>query len=90
MSLLHLQATCIHRYVYAPAIDFETARNHALSHLVRTFFEGSAARAALALLKQSDVELDERALDRLEETISRADEPPAAAPRRRAGAGGRR
>ena len=59
--------------VYAPAIDMETARNHALAHLVQTFFQGSAARAALALLKRSEVELTDEELDRLEKTIDTAD-----------------
>jgi len=58
------------RYVYAPAIDFETAREHALTRLVRTFYHGSAARAALALLKHSDLDMDEQALNRLEESIA--------------------
>jgi len=57
------------QYVYAPAIDFETAREHALTRLVRTFYQGSAARAALALLKSSDLHMDEKTLNRLEETI---------------------
>jgi predicted transcriptional regulator len=53
------------RYVYAPAFDFDAARDDALSHVVRTFFQGSAARAALALLRKSDLELDETELARL-------------------------
>ena len=59
------------RYVYAPAIDLETAREHALTRLVRTFYHGSAARAALALLRISDLRMDEKALNRLEKTIAK-------------------
>lgn len=59
------------RYVYAPAIDFETAREHALTRLVRTFYHGSAGRAALALLKNSDLHMDEKSLSRLEQTIAK-------------------
>ncbi len=59
------------RYVYAPAIDFETAREHALTRLVRTFYHGSAARAALALLRNSDLHMDEKTLNRLEKTIAK-------------------
>ncbi len=66
------------QYVYAPAIDFETAREHALTRLVRTFYHGSAARAALALLKNSDLRMDEKALNRLEETIARFEKDEAA------------
>lgn len=57
------------RYIYAPAIDFETAREHAIARLVRTFYQGSAAQAAMALLRQADLDLDEKALRRLEKTI---------------------
>jgi predicted transcriptional regulator len=67
------------QYVYAPAIDFETAREHALTRLVRTFYQGSAARAALALLKNSDLQMDEKALNRLEETIVKFETEEAAA-----------
>ena len=67
------------RYVYAPAIDFETARKHALTRLVRTFYHGSAARAALALLKNSDLHLDEKALNRLEKTIAKFEKDESAA-----------
>ena len=67
------------RYVYAPAIDFETAREHALTRLVRTFYHGSAARAALALLRNSDLHMDEKALKRLEKTIAKFEKDEAAA-----------
>jgi len=62
------------RYVYAPVIDPETARGDALSHLVRTFFHGSSARAALALLRDSDLGIDDTELLRLEEKIAQAEE----------------
>ncbi len=60
-------------YVYAPAVDLDDAREDALSHLVRTFFQGSAARAALALLRDSDLKLDEAELARLEKRIEKAE-----------------
>ena len=62
------------RYLYAPAIDLESARQDALGHLVRTFFQGSAARAALALLRKSDLSLDESDLTTLQRMIEDAEE----------------
>ena len=62
------------RYVYAPAVDLATARNDALGHLVRTFFQGSAGRAALALLRSADLQLDETEIARLEKRIRTAEE----------------
>ena len=62
------------RHVYAPAVDLDTARDDALTHLVRTFFHGSTARAALALLRDSDLQLDESELTRLEQKISKQEE----------------
>jgi BlaI family transcriptional regulator, penicillinase repressor len=53
------------RYVYAPVVSRNKARSAALAGLVDNFFEGSAARAAAALLgsshgkKLTTAELDE-------------------------------
>jgi hypothetical protein len=57
-------------------VDLATARDDALGHLVRTFFKGSAARAALALLKKSDLHLDESELARLERKLEKAEKAP--------------
>ena len=62
------------RYLYAPAVDLEIARQDALGHLVRTFFQGSAARAALALLRKSDLSLEESDLATLQRMIEDAEE----------------
>lgn len=62
------------RYLYAPAIDLDSAREDALGHLVRTFFHGSAARAALALLRKSDLSLAETDLATLERMIEEAEQ----------------
>lgn len=62
------------RHIYAPAMDFEAAREHALTRLVKTFYQGSAARAALALLRHADIELDEQELSRLEASLAQAEE----------------
>jgi predicted transcriptional regulator len=50
------------RYVYSPTIPPDEASRSALDHMLQTFFEGSAARAAIAMLKQSesDVSDDDR------------------------------
>jgi BlaI family transcriptional regulator, penicillinase repressor len=53
------------RYVYAPVVSRSKARSAALAGVVENFFEGSAARAAAALLgsshgrKLTKAELDE-------------------------------
>ncbi|MEJ2216960.1 MAG: BlaI/MecI/CopY family transcriptional regulator [Gemmatimonadota bacterium] len=62
------------RYVYAPAVAREEARQAALRHVVRTFFGGSAEQAAVALLGMSEVELTDADLERLAVEIERARE----------------
>ena len=62
-----------HQNVYAAKLPAAAARRSALSQLVRTFFDGSPAAAATALLgMQKDLTLDE--LDELEALIRRARE----------------
>lgn len=58
------------RYVYHPTVPAESARESALERVVSTFFAGSAGRAALALVAESD--LDEAELDALEAAIRKA------------------
>lgn len=60
------------RYVYMPSEATEKARSRALAHVVRTFFDGEAERAAVALLRMSEVELGDDDLARLAERIERA------------------
>lgn len=60
------------RYVYAPAISRDEARESAVSRLVRVFFDGSAARAVNALVDRSTSELSDEELDRLARTIDEA------------------
>lgn len=59
------------RYVYLPTMARSQARESALRHLVRTFFEGSAASAAAALIDQSAGKLSEDELAQLERLIDR-------------------
>ena len=58
------------RYVYLPKTRPDQARRRALSHLIDTFFGGSAADAAAALLDAS--RLDQAQLARLQAQIDRA------------------
>jgi predicted transcriptional regulator len=58
-------------FVFSPAVADSVARKNALSEVVRTFFNGSAAGAASALLGMSD-RLEERELDALEQMIAQA------------------
>src|SRR5918997_3668745 len=43
------------RYVFLPTVSRDRARRSALRSLVRTFFDGSPAQAAAALIDQADL-----------------------------------
>ena len=58
------------RYVYLPTVPREDARNSALNRIVRTFFDGSAAQAAAALVDSGS--LTDEDLTRLSSLIERA------------------
>lgn len=58
------------RYVYGPSVPRENARNSALSRIVKTFFDGSAAQAAAALVDTGALSPEE--LERLSALIERA------------------
>lgn len=60
------------RYVYRPKISAEKARHSALEHLVDTFFEGSAPKAAAALLDASASRLKSEDLEELSRLIDAA------------------
>ena len=60
------------RYVYVPTVSRERARASALQQVVRTFFDGSAAAAAAALLDLKDTSVSDDELDRLEKLIEQA------------------
>ena len=57
------------RYVYRPTLPTRTAGETMLSHVVDTFFGGSAAQAMSALLGGADVRLDRADIDRLQSLI---------------------
>ncbi|HYE88417.1 MAG TPA: BlaI/MecI/CopY family transcriptional regulator [Vicinamibacterales bacterium] len=58
------------RYLYAPAVPRESARTSALSRVVSTFFDGSAAQAAAALVDSGSLSAED--LTRLSALIERA------------------
>jgi len=58
------------RFVYLPMVPRERARNSALSRIIKTFFDGSAAQAAAALVDSGSLSDDE--LAKLSSLIERA------------------
>jgi predicted transcriptional regulator len=60
------------RYVYVPTVPRDTAQRSALSHLVRTFFQGSTEAAVAALLELDDGSLSEAELNRISGMIDQA------------------
>ena len=60
------------RYVYVPIVPRERARESALRQIVNTFFDGSSAAAAAALLDLSDTRMDQTELKRLAGLVAQA------------------
>jgi len=60
------------RYVYLPTVPRDAAQASALSHLVRTFFGGSAEAAVAALLDLPEHGMSEGELTRLSRLIDDA------------------
>ena len=60
------------RYVYLPAVNTDRARDDALKHVIRTFFDGSAEQAVAAVLRMSDADLSAIEVEQLREKIKRA------------------
>jgi len=60
------------RYVYAPRVAPDRARQGAIDHLLETFFAGSASGAVMALLDRPDLDLAPADVDRLRSLIERA------------------
>lgn len=58
------------RYVYLPAVNTERAREDALKHVIRTFFDGSAEQAVAAVLRMSDTTLSEAEIESLRKRIA--------------------
>lgn len=60
------------RYIYFPVQEISTARNSALSRLVKTFFGGSPVQAVSALMGMQSEKLSEKELKELEALIEKA------------------
>lgn len=60
------------RYVFSPTLSRETARQTALQHLRKTFFNGSTEEIVAALLGISEDDLSEEDYHRLKKLIDKA------------------
>lgn len=60
------------RYVYLPAVSRQSAREEALRHVVRTYFEGSAEQAVTALLRLQDGDVGDAEMKRLRNAVRKA------------------
>ena len=60
------------RYIYLPVVAATHARRGAMAHLVRTFFAGSPADAASALLELPGKKWSRQELQKLSELVSHA------------------
>ena len=60
------------RYVYLPRASREAASKSALSRVVSTFFKGSVSEAMAALLENSDTEISDAELNKLQQIIKQA------------------
>jgi BlaI family transcriptional regulator, penicillinase repressor len=60
------------RYVYLPTVPRESARRTALTHMVRTFFNGSTEAAVAALLDSADRRLSDAELERITDLVDQA------------------
>lgn len=58
------------RFIYIPTLSAEKAKKSALSHLLKTFFGGSAPQVVATLLSTNDLSKDE--LDELAQLIEQA------------------
>ena len=60
------------RYVYAPTLSRDKARQSALKQLMQTFFDNSTEEAVAALIDMSRARLSDEELNRLSELIEKA------------------
>jgi BlaI family penicillinase repressor len=59
-------------YIYRPSMRKETARQGALSHLLKTFFDGSTEKAVAALLDLKGQKLSGDELERVAKLVEQA------------------
>lgn len=62
------------KYVYYPVVDHEQASRNAITRLVKTFYDGSAAQAVNALLGMSVNDISRAELEEIEHMIAAAKE----------------
>jgi predicted transcriptional regulator len=60
------------RYVYSPVADSGEVKRSAVKHLLRTFFNNSAASAVAAILGETGDDISDAELDRLASMIDEA------------------
>jgi len=60
------------RYVFSPTVPREHARQSALRHMLKTFFDGSTEDAVAALLDLDSANIDEETARRMVELIEQA------------------
>ena len=65
------------RHVYMPTVPRHSARRSALRHLVDTFFDGSSAKAVVALLGGEASKVSDDDLDRIARAVESAKREPA-------------
>ena len=59
-------------YIYEPIVQKDTARQGALTHLLKTFFDGSTEKAVAALLDLKSQHLTKDELDRMSQLVEAA------------------
>lgn len=59
------------RFVYSPSLPRQRAGASILSHIVRTFFDGSAANAMAAMLGSTERSMNAGELERLSELVKK-------------------
>jgi BlaI family transcriptional regulator, penicillinase repressor len=57
------------KFVYSPSLSRQRAGASILSHIVRTFFEGSPSNAMAAMLGTAGASIDEQELQRLSKLV---------------------
>jgi len=62
------------KYVFYPVVNHEQASRNAISRLVKTFYNGSAAQAVNALLGMSFEDISKEELEQIESMIAAAKE----------------
>lgn len=77
MAILERKGYLCHRqegqkYLYSPTDTVDSAKNSAVTHLLRTFFDGSLPQAVQAMLGTPDIRLTQDDLDEISALINEA------------------